>query len=257
MQSSSIGGGADSLNHRARGSGPTITPAALIVPGPSVEAAADGAIPIIPSVDHIHLGPEVYLLRYPAVGPSRFGGAAGRGVARGIVATSRSWPNGPTEETAVTARTTTSEAVAAAISGQPRAIAMKKPSASPSGSALLQHPPSRSTFPTASVSPRESSCEKAIAMMVTVMLGPRAGSHTPATEGTGDAGTLCSSTGGEGAAEMRIAPCRTSRSHQPASWTPPPPGLCPTCVSTIPRPRCAVIRSAGTVGMQAPPPTGP
>ncbi len=214
-----------------------------------METPANGGRLKAPSMDHLHLGPEVCTLSFPAIGPSTFGGAAGRGAARGSVATSPSWPLGPLEEFAVTARSTTSEAVSAAIPRRPRATVVKKPSASPRGSALLQRPPSHSSIPTASISPMASSSDKAIAMMVTVMLGPRAGSHTPATEGKSYAGVSRSPTSGEGAADMRTAPCRLPRSHRPASWTTPPLGLCLARLSTCPWPRCiSSHRADDTVG---------
>ncbi len=162
------------------------------------------------------------MLCAPAVGTDSASSTAGRGSVRDSVATALSGPRGPCEEASMVADTAAGEGVDDAAPRRLRGAMTKKPSASRSAEALLQHPPSGNSSP-ASLSTSVASDDGTIARVVMVGEGPRAGPHTPAAGG-GDATSAGDMpVDGIGGATSCATPCACTRSNQPASWSRPPP----------------------------------
>jgi hypothetical protein len=220
----------------------------LIVRESRVEASAIVAGLGIPSVVIHDLGPEVSRPSVSISSVSPGGDAAEIVAARANGPTSPGWPTGPLEDTAIHAAVGEEVAVIAASKWQARTMKVKKPSAAREAQALLQHSPSRSAPHSRSIT-MESSRERTIAKVVIGSASPRAGSHTPASEGSNSARAWASPGGGNGAAGQRVAPCTITRSHQPASWSSPPHNIVVTVDG------CIMI--TGTVTPQhLPPPRG-
>ncbi len=185
-------------------------------------------------------------------------GAAGRGNVRDHGATASRWPQWPCDEGEVVAERAVVGGESDAAARRRRGPTTKKPSAPHHTRALLsQRPPSRSTSP-ASCSASGTCIEWTIEGMMTMVMGPCAGPHTPAARGWDTIGAGRTSADEDGWATEHTTTCTLARSHHPASWPSSSSGSAPVTVTsqatatTIMHVTCStVVRSKGAA------PSGP